>query len=757
MAVDTIARGIAAGRVPVSAYDMAVAGGYTGTKEEFEADIGNSGTNATNAANSAAAAAASAAEASGIADDLAQYKTDTMTAPANITAGEYVLAAGTLYVATANIASGATLTPNGNVTQVTVGEELTEVIASNANKADQNGNYPNLTAGNALQLVSTVGVEDRVPYNFRTSGGSADIGDRETDKIVGGTLAWNQLIQNGNFADNSGWNASIGATFSVQDNKATTSNTTASYISLFRSSTVRLQEGHKYLYSADVSCTTGRMMFLPSGSTAEGYKTYTDVSTEKNCAFILAPSSDFNANFTIRFMVTTSGTSEEITGTVRNYCCFDLTQMFGSTIADYIYSLEQSNAGDGVAWFRKLFPKPYYAYDAGSLQSVQTSAHKMVGFNAFDARTADDGHVFNNVTGAKVANTVWSCQFIKVVPGAQYYLKSPRTTNFYNVVYYDADRKCLADGFRVDPSASGGAFTVPDNCGYVGVNTLTENKGSVCLNLSWDGEKDGTYEPYVEYNYPLDSSLTLRGIPELDSNNKLRNNGDVYESNGTVTRRYGIVDLGTLTWSYSQSNAYFHAVPSESADYPKIVSAGAVGYAVCTVYVATSFNAMYNHPNGDNMVMSLTNGTNNHKIYIRNTAYTDPDAFKTAMSGIYLIYELETPTTESAEPYTNPQIVDDFGTEEYVDAGVAAGTRDVAIPVGHETLYQQNLKSKLEMMADSPSGDGDYILRQTGGENAYVPLVIPAELPQIPGTDGVYTLKATVTDGTAVLSWEAMS
>ena len=207
MAVDIIARGIAAGRVPITAYDMAVAGGYVGTKEEFEADMGNSGTNATNAANSAAAAAESAAEASALADDIAQYKTDTMTAPANITAGEYVLAAGTLYRATANIASGSTLTPNGNVVAVTVGEELTNVIASDARKADADGTSPNLTAGNALQLVSTVGVEDQVPYNFRASGGGADIGDRETDMIVGGTVAWNQIVQNGNFVDTTGWRA----------------------------------------------------------------------------------------------------------------------------------------------------------------------------------------------------------------------------------------------------------------------------------------------------------------------------------------------------------------------------------------------------------------------------------------------------------------------------------------------------------------------------------------------------------------------
>ena len=54
---------------------------------------------------------------------------------------------------------------------------------------------------------------------------------------------------------------------------------------------------------------------------------------------------------------------------------FDLTQMFGSTIADYVYSLEGNNTGAGIAWFRKLFPNPCYAYDAGTLMSVNTSAH----------------------------------------------------------------------------------------------------------------------------------------------------------------------------------------------------------------------------------------------------------------------------------------------------------------------------------------------------------------------------------------------
>lgn len=48
----------------------------------------------------------------------------------------------------------------------------------------------------------------------------------------------------------------------------------------------------------------------------------------------------------------------------------DLTAMFGSTIADYIYSLEQATAGAGVAFFRSIYPDDYYAYDSGTTEIV---------------------------------------------------------------------------------------------------------------------------------------------------------------------------------------------------------------------------------------------------------------------------------------------------------------------------------------------------------------------------------------------------
>ena len=56
--------------------------------------------------------------------------------------------------------------------------------------------------------------------------------------------------------------------------------------------------------------------------------------------------------------------------TIENVNIIDLTQMFGSTIADYIYGLEQATAGEGVAFFRNIYPDSYYPYDIGTTELV---------------------------------------------------------------------------------------------------------------------------------------------------------------------------------------------------------------------------------------------------------------------------------------------------------------------------------------------------------------------------------------------------
>lgn len=329
----------------------------------------------------------------------------------------------------------------------------------------------------------------------------------------------------------------------------------------------------------------------------------------------------------------------------KNYMAIDLTLMFGSTIADYIYSLETAIAGAGVAWVRRYLPNDYYSYNPGSMESVQVSAHRMVGFNAY-----------NPATGTA-----------KVLGGMQYQI-----TGAYTAL--------AIDGAAIAPD-SDGIFTPGKN------GTLTVTGGdstTTCVHLVHSGYRNGEYEPYVEHVYPLDSSLTLRGILKLDENDKLYFDGDIYSADGTVQRR-------------AAERAY------QSGD--------------------------------ESLANAITDGTTT-------------------------VYLLDTPTTETADPFQSPQIVDDFGTEEYVDAGFAAGTRDFAFPIGHDTKYPPNLRDKLQHLPSSAADDGRYVIQQTDGNMVLMldtsPVQIAAlavKVPDPPTADGTYRLTVTMTDGIPAYSW----
>ncbi len=93
------------------------------------------------------------------------------------------------YTITYNNGDTSTFTvTNGSVTSVN-GEtgDVTGV-------AETDGHYPELTSGSAEQLLSTQCLNDKVPYLYRTSGGSVNTGDRKSESIVGGSIIWNQLV-----------------------------------------------------------------------------------------------------------------------------------------------------------------------------------------------------------------------------------------------------------------------------------------------------------------------------------------------------------------------------------------------------------------------------------------------------------------------------------------------------------------------------------------------------------------------------------
>ncbi len=585
-----------------------------------------------------------------------------------------------------------------------VASEIEDIQTDVDNKADVDGMYEELFAGN---LVTDMHTADNSPYIYRQSPTASSV----SQNIVGGTVAWNQLIPEFNSTN-----------YAISNVTASYSNGVCTFTAQAQNGLVALNNkrpsiiaGHKYFCGITIksaSNTTGIKVRWASGnkdallSPTTNWTTYNYVITTTSSADI----SNFNISDTKE-----SGFVEV---SAKGFMFIDLTQAFGSTIADYIYTLEQAEAGSGIAWLKSygFLTKDYYAYDSGSLQSVNVSARKVVGFNQWDEEWII-GYYRN---GIFVYGTDSICckNKIRVKPNTTYYLYKASSANLF-YTFYDANGLFLSlsgyDSQGRYQMVSSGAISVPNDAYY-----MTFNMGSaygstynndICINIS-DASKNGQYEPYTKHTYPLDSDLTLRGIPKLDANNNLYYDGDVYNADGSVKRKYGVVDLGSLSWQYNESLGLFYAsftgyVKSTYAIIPNII---------CTPFVAQKRgDVLSNNVNG----ITLGNvGEYDNRILIRASNIADLTAFNQAVNGVYLIYELATPTSDSANPYSDPQLVG--STEEFVDV------RDVQVPVGGERKYYTDLKAKLEELA---------------------------KIPDVPSTNGTYTLKATRSATGVVYSW----
>ena len=410
---------------------------------------------------------------------------------------------------------------------------------------------------------------DNAPYLYRRSGGG---GDKEIDKLVGGTIAWNQLIRNGNFADTSNWSASSGSTFTVSNNVATF-RADAQYRSLTQSTPIgdrvpKLDHIYMGIIKAKSYTNTNTLFYVRSVlSTVLQTATKTLSTTENEYVNVLKVNQE--ANY-FQFMVQDNNTSGFGDITVQNARFFDLTLMFGSTIADYVYSLEQSSQGSGLAWLRSygFFTEDYYDYNSGELKSVS------------------------------------------------------------NLVSHD----------------------------------MTGEDASTTL-----------------HSYPL-GDVTLRGLPKLNGN-ALYYDGDTYESNGTVTRKYGVVDMGTLSWAENNisiggvsAKLYRSALPNSALTYNSVAF-------LCAKYATVK--------SIQRTEQSASCGTSDGSVDVIDSTYNNAASFKNAMNGVYLVYELASSTTETADTYTNPQWVDPNGTERYTLSANA-----FPMPVGHDTTYNTDVGSK---------------------------------------------------------------
>lgn len=546
----------------------------------------------------------------------------------------------------------------------------------------------------AGQILTTTGTVNPTPYTYRANTSGSD---RVTiSQVTGGTVAFNQLIANGDFSDGTtGWafdrcssaaaegvctlttneSGVSGGFVQIRKTRARTENHVYFSSFYFRVSstnftTIRCFNGDTIKFAPDVTNPTANIWYGVHGI-------FKSAETAPSGTFALRGSGAIALDDTM---------------SVKNIMFIDITQMFGSAIADYIYGLETATAGAGVAFFRIMFPESYYAYNTGELVSVQTSGRKTVGYNLFDKEAATLGKYY---LGSGLENNGpdrGHSGFIRVTPGVRYYTNAADITSVWKCIFFDSDKRF------VTRAAIPGTFTftAPAGAVYMAINFPKAQLDSLVVNIS-DPARNGQYEPYSAQTYPLDSTMTLRGIPVLTEDGVPAYDGDKYAPDGTVTRRYHYAQLtGFSNWSYQTSAGYVSLFKTiTSMGLPASASTASTNSAVSGFVRATGKDC----PFGTFALYS--NGT--LYFWANNTdAYPDKSAVVAAVEALApaIVYELATPTTETAAPYQEVQIAG--STEEFLPP--ATDTRAVAVPVGSVSLYQTNLRAGLEKVLGTLNG-----------------------------------------------------
>lgn len=399
------------------------------------------------------------------------------------------------------------------------------------NTLDPEGEYPDLYAGN---LTTDKAQTDRTPYLFRKTGGTlSGVGERCYDTLVGASVGENQLIQNGDFSDGTtGWSKGNTSSWEVTADGIDVTVTQADNLLLKEFSYLP----HKYVCLVALKTTTATtnvgIRFGRSPYQWKGCEATTSRQVVAGVFSVTEAYSDY-----VRFPDLRSSGWDKVH--FYSISIIDLTQMLGSSIADYIYSLESATAGSGIAKLREWgFLRGYQAYNAGSLESVEVTGKKVVGFNQFDSTSATVGK-FIQVDGS-VSNdsNCFVSDYIRVIPNTTYYCNHVIGTGVHTNVYctFDADKNMIGNGSAGAGTDKEISINIESSVYYIRFNGLNASIDSTAFSLSSD--RNGEYEAYSaqEYDYGDD---TLRGIFKLDASNNLYADGDRKTSDGVITRHYG--------------------------------------------------------------------------------------------------------------------------------------------------------------------------------------------------------------------------
>ena len=357
---------------------------------------------------------------------------------------------------------------------------------------------------------STTPVKNQTPYLTRTP---TNIGNRCLEMLVGGTVAFNQLVPT----------AKITITTVVASDIS--SNTWGARITGIDTSII-----NHVVYGIDNFSDNKCRVGWGNNAGSFVFGGYVDtLSNRKEGVYKPDSSTIGNGDIYIRYLAgLEAGT---YTNTIQ---LFDLTAMFGSTIADYIYTLEQGTAGAGVAWFRNYFTADYYPYTANTLMSVKTSAKKIYDANNTLIETYDlsgSRKVWRRYIHLDLGSLAWFKggsynNIFYATPTGANELKRPTNDNTIGDILSEDYITIAYNSLNVnDNTTKGISIRAADVVPTIRIKDPNYQGGTA------DDFKTAMSGKYVDVAiltpyYETVTNPELRGIPKLDADNNLYYDGD---------------------------------------------------------------------------------------------------------------------------------------------------------------------------------------------------------------------------------------
>lgn len=494
-------------------------------------------------------------------------------------------------------------------------------------------------------------------------------------KNIGGrSIVFNQFAKNNPFDSRNGITTSTDGNYSVLDGTATNAITAKGWWGL------KLDEfsptnGHKYLFCSKIISGTVN----PANGCTIGTAIQKQIVGK---SFIFEMS---DKHWDSNWLSAIYSDKDTVFNKLKiSVMLIDLTLMFGS-----------GNEPSTVEEFEAMFPADYYPYNAGEIVSAGTEEIVEQGKNLFDksGKENSDAYTIPMYYNGRYKGLKIPCENGDYVVSTKH--KSGYISGMSKVVYV------IAAEINTDNNLTGTVIEHSTGYGYNAdkAGTISVKHGYIILSVYFGDstaasrksffylcdiqiEKSSTataYAPYHRNEYPIPEAI--KALPGYGWSAGTAKNYVDYE-NKRYVQCVDSVDLGTLTFTLTNGRFFVHTSNSFDGLIKKPSSTTQYLNAICSQFTAIPYAGNW----ADHTVTCYVT-ENEKRILFIDKSYTDATAFKQAMQGVIMYYELATPIVTDISDI----IPDDFLRNIEVEAGGSVTFKNsndnYHIPVPSEEEY----------------------------------------------------------------------